>query len=31
MQDLAIATLEAATKEFHGDTQRIYLTGISMG
>ena len=31
MQDLAIATLEAATKEFHGDTQRTYITGISMG
>jgi predicted peptidase len=31
MQDLAIATLEAATKEFRGDTQRTYLTGISMG
>jgi predicted peptidase len=31
MQDLAIATLEAATREFEGDTQRTYLTGISMG
>src|SRR5258705_14018339 len=31
MDDLAIAALEAATKEFHGDTQRTYLTGISMG
>lgn len=31
MDDLAIATLEAATKEFHGDTQRTYLTGLSMG
>ena len=31
MQNLAIATLEAATREFHGDTQRTYLTGISMG
>jgi predicted peptidase len=31
MEDLAIATLEAATKEFHGDPQRTYLTGLSMG
>lgn len=31
MDDLAIATLEAATKEFHGDPQRTYLTGLSMG
>ena len=31
MDDLAIKTLEAATKEFHGDTQRTYLTGLSMG
>ena len=31
MDDLAIAALEAATKEFHGDTQRTYLTGLSMG
>src|SRR5216684_6398956 len=31
MDDLAIKSLEAATKEFHGDTQRIYLTGLSMG
>jgi predicted peptidase len=31
MQDLAIATLEAATKEFEGDAQRTYLTGLSMG
>jgi predicted peptidase len=31
MNDLAIATLEAATKEFHGDTSRTYLTGLSMG
>ena len=29
MDDLAIATLEAATKEFHGDTRRTYLTGLS--
>jgi predicted peptidase len=31
MQDLAIAALDAATKEFDGDAQRTYLTGISMG
>ena len=31
MDELAIASLEAATKEFHGDTQRTYLTGLSMG
>jgi len=31
MQDLAIASLDAATKEFDGDPQRTYLTGLSMG
>jgi predicted peptidase len=31
MDDLAMATLQAASKEFHGDPQRTYLTGISMG
>jgi predicted peptidase len=31
MDDVAIASLEAATKEFHGDTDRTYLTGLSMG
>lgn len=31
MEDLAIASLEAAAKEFHGDPQRTYLTGLSMG
>jgi predicted peptidase len=31
MDDLAMATLDAATKEFHGDVRRTYLTGISMG
>jgi predicted peptidase len=31
MDDLAMAALQAATKEFHGDSQRTYLTGISMG
>ncbi len=31
MDDLAIAALEQAIKEFHGDARRIYLTGLSMG
>jgi predicted peptidase len=31
MDDQAIAALEAATKEFHGDKDRTYLTGLSMG
>ena len=31
MDDLAIASLEAASREFHGDPQRTYLTGLSMG
>jgi predicted peptidase len=31
MVDVAIKSLEAATKEFHGDLQRTYLTGLSMG
>jgi predicted peptidase len=31
MDDLAMKALEAATKEFHGDLQRTYLTGLSMG
>jgi len=31
MTELAIATLEAATKEFRGDTAKTYLTGLSMG
>jgi predicted peptidase len=31
MQTLAIHALEAATREFHGDPRRIYLTGLSMG
>jgi predicted peptidase len=29
--DLAMTALRDATKEFHGDVQRTYLTGISMG
>jgi predicted peptidase len=31
MDDLAMATLQAVSREFHGDPQRTYLTGISMG
>lgn len=31
MDDLAMAALQEAVKEFHGDTRRIYLTGLSMG
>ena len=31
MMHLALSTLDAATKEFHGDPQRTYLTGLSMG
>jgi predicted peptidase len=31
MADVAMAALEAAQKEFHGDASRIYLTGLSMG
>lgn len=31
MDDIAIQTLDAASKEFHGDPQRTYLTGLSMG
>ncbi len=29
--DLVFATLDAATREFHGDAARTYLTGLSMG
>ena len=29
--DAAMAALDAATKEFHGDRNRTYLTGLSMG
>lgn len=28
---LVFATLDAATREFHGDADRTYLTGLSMG
>lgn len=31
MADMAMATLAAAQKEFHGDPARTYLTGLSMG
>jgi predicted peptidase len=31
MEELALATLAAASKEFKGDTKRTYLTGLSMG
>jgi predicted peptidase len=31
MDDLAMAALGAASKEFHGDTTHTYLTGLSMG
>jgi predicted peptidase len=31
MDDLAMAALAEATKEFHGDTHHTYLTGLSMG
>ena len=31
MDDLVMSTLEQAIKEFHGDAQHIYLTGLSMG
>jgi predicted peptidase len=31
IDDMAMAALAAATKEFHGDARRTYLTGLSMG
>lgn len=31
MEGVAMNALESATKEFHGDRQRTYLTGLSMG
>jgi predicted peptidase len=31
MQALALAALEQAIREFHGDRERTYLTGLSMG
>ena len=31
MQEMAIKALDQSIKEFNGDTNRIYLTGLSMG
>jgi predicted peptidase len=31
MEEIALASLAAATKEFQGDAKRTYLTGLSMG
>ncbi len=31
MTDIAMAALANAQKEFHGDANRVYLTGLSMG
>ncbi len=31
MEQMALATLTAATKDFQGDPKRTYLTGLSMG
>ncbi len=31
MESQALAALDAASKEFHGDASRTYLTGLSMG
>lgn len=31
LEAVAMRALEEATKEFHGDTRRTYLTGLSMG
>jgi predicted peptidase len=31
MDDLAMPALAEATREFHGDTYRTYLTGLSVG
>lgn len=31
MEALSLAALDGAIKEFHGDPDRIYLTGLSMG
>jgi predicted peptidase len=31
MEELALATLTAASKEFKGDPKRTYLTGLSRG
>jgi poly(3-hydroxybutyrate) depolymerase len=31
MMQMAVAALDAGIKEFHGDPQRIYITGLSLG
>ena len=31
MEQMALAALEEAIREFHGDRRRVYVTGISMG
>lgn len=31
METMALAELDRAVREFHGDSSRIYLTGVSMG
>ena len=31
MMQMALATLDAEMKEFHGDPERVYLTGLSLG
>jgi poly(3-hydroxybutyrate) depolymerase len=31
MMAMALATLDAEMKEFHGDPERVYLTGLSLG
>lgn len=31
MESMAMAELEDAIREFHGDRRRVYLTGVSMG
>ncbi len=31
MMQMAVASLDASVKEFHGDPQRLYLTGLSLG
>ncbi|HZS06090.1 MAG TPA: PHB depolymerase family esterase [Blastocatellia bacterium] len=31
MEEMAMRTLELSVKEFNGDPQRLYLTGLSMG
>jgi poly(3-hydroxybutyrate) depolymerase len=31
MMQMAMAALATSVKEFHGDSQRLYLTGLSMG